>query len=394
MYFRLTGAMKRRMILELQRYWAYHPKFQGIVGNIQGKYSFDERPQYGIIVKTSGGNKVDLSADNFVGTVQSYVMLTRVQNYPGLAIEWVGEDATAIQKNQGVFPSPPGIYYIELTKDDEFYVDPLFDVYHEQVMILDPSTAQLGSKFLKGTLRLYEMPSGFLLQEGVNYTADPATGSISLIKPLTGGRYLSADYRTPGATRGPFVLYENNGNNTAIPGCVLAFGSRNGVGDRLAVVVTPIRQPTALEYGGRWDITMDFDVVARDPDEQQEIADQTVIYMWGILRSRLSDEGIEMIDLSLGGESEEVYDENGDDYFYNSSFSATLQTEWHVRVPLDLFLRQAAPLTVQQAQAIAGLDDDQLAGHQGNIVGLESLGLQSVVDPFFRGRTRTFETIR
>jgi hypothetical protein len=85
----------------------------------------------------------------------------------------------------------------------------------------------------------------------------------------------------------------------------------------MAVVVHPIRQPVALEYGGRWDINLEFEVIARDVYAQQEIADFSVIYLWGILRSRLAKEGIEMTEISLGGESEEVYDDTGDDYYYN-----------------------------------------------------------------------------
>ena len=88
MYYQLTSALKRRMILELRRYWASHPKFPDIVDNIQGKYSFKERPQHGIIVKTGSASKVNLAADNFQGTVYSHCTLTMIDNYAGTAIEW------------------------------------------------------------------------------------------------------------------------------------------------------------------------------------------------------------------------------------------------------------------------------------------------------------------
>ncbi len=52
MYNFLTEATKRRFILELRRFWQYHPKYRDIVDHIQNKYSFRERPQYGIILKT------------------------------------------------------------------------------------------------------------------------------------------------------------------------------------------------------------------------------------------------------------------------------------------------------------------------------------------------------
>lgn len=403
MYFVLTGALKRRFIEELRRYWMHHPKYRDdLPNNIQGKFSFKERPQYGIIVKTGSGNRVDLSADNYIGVIESYCLLTRVSGKPGLSIEWVREDARAIQQNGGAFPSAPGVYYIDVQEEDGsqvFYVDPLLDVYHEPVALLTETTAQLQQPPLTGTLRLYEMPSAFRLVEGVNYTLDRdlagnLTGGITLTNPLTGGRWLQADYRYPIESRGPYPLIEMHANNTAIPGVVLAFGRRVEAGDQLAVVVHDIRRPAYLEYGGRWDMTVEFEVMARDVFAQQEIADQSVIYLWGVLRSHLSHQGIEITDVSLGGESEEVYDETGDDYFYTSSFTVTAQTEWSIHVPLDAWLRSASPLTPAQAAQIAGLPDDQLAGQDGNIKVLESLGLEAVQDPFWSGRAGTFEMVK
>jgi hypothetical protein len=403
MYFQLTSALKRRFIEELRRYWSYHPKYRDdLPNNIQGKFSFKERPQYGIIVKTGSGTRVDLSADNYLGIIESYCLLTRVSGKAGLSVEWVREDARAIQENNGAFPSPPGIYYLDVQEENGrlvFYIDPLLDVYHEPVSILTETTAQLQHPPLTGTLRLYEMPSGFKYVEGTNYTLDrdlagALTGGITLKAPLTGGRWLQADYRYPIESRGPYPLVEMHANNTAIPGVVLAFGRRAEVGDQLAIMVHDIRRQAYMEYGGRWDMTLEFDVMARDVYSQQEIADQSVIYLWGILRSRLSHQGIEILDVSMGGESEEVWDETGDDYIYTANFSVTAQTEWSIHVPIDAWLRVAAPLTAAQAAQIAGLTDDDLPGQDGNIKVLESLGLEAVQDPFWSGRQGTFELVR
>ena len=334
-----------------------------------------------------------------MGTVISYVYLAKYQNSPGLAIEWVREDEVAIQNNGGTFPSPPGIYYIELTEDDQFYVDPLIDVCHEQVTMSDDTAGTLQHAPVANTTRLFEMPAGFRLYEGTNYTLDlgsdgKPTGGFTLAQQLPGNRWIQADYRYPAPSRGPFTLYPNFADNKAIPGCVLAFGRRNEKGDKMAVVVQETRQPSALEYGGRWGISLDFDVIARDVDAQEEIADQTVIYLWGILRNRLSAEGIEITDLNLGGESEEVYDETGDDYFYNSTFSLTAETEWSVHVPIYGYMRQVAPLTLEQARLAAGMSDEQAVLVTSNIRMLESLNLQAVEDPFFSNRNNTFEMIK
>lgn len=395
MYFQLTSALKRRFIEELRRYWAAHPRYRDdLVNNIQGKYSFDERPQYGIIVKTNGATKVDLSPSNFMGTLESYVYLAEVENYPGLSIEWVREDSVAIQNNNGVFPSKPGVYYIVLTKDDEFYIHPLLTVRDEAATLIDPTSAQLQNPFLAGSLRLYVMPGAFIFQEGSDYTSDPATGEITLINPLTAGEYLLADYRYEGTTTGPYPIIQNRANHAAIPGVVMAFGRRNEAGDRMAVVVQEARSPTAQVYGGRWEVSLDFDVIARDVFAQQEISDFSVVYLWGIARPRLSTEGLEMTDIALGGESEEMYDETGEDFYYNASFTMSVQTEWEVHVPIYGEIRRVSDLTSEQQQQLSGLTPDQITAVTSNIRMLETLGLLSFRDPFFSGRNRNFELIR
>lgn len=408
MYYFLTEAAKRRFILELRRFWQYHPKYKDLVDHIQGKYSFRERPQYGIILKTSSANHVQLSADNYVGMVQSYVQIARYKDKPGLSVEWVREDAVAIRSNGDMFPSPPGIYFIEVSqKADavppynveptyEFMVDPLLEVYNETAVKIDGLTWSVQHPYHTGSTRVYEMPGSIPYVRGVNYHEDPGTGRINLATPLNGARYLSVDYRYPGDTTGPWAIQENHANKNAIPGCVLAFGRRMQHGDVLAVVVHSRRQPSALEYGGKWDISLDFDIVARDPYAQQEITDATVSYLWGVARNRLSTEGIEITSVSMGGETEEVYDENADDYFYNASFSVQTQTDWSIHVPLAATIRRAVPQTQEQIAQVAGMTDDELivAGNMQNIVMLENLGLTSLDDPFFAGKSHTFETIR
>ena len=407
MYFQLTNALKRRFIKELRTFWATNSKYKDIVDNIQGKYSFKERPQHGIIVKTGSATKVDLSADNFIGTVVSYVLLAKWKRYPGTSIEWVREDNLAISANGGNFPCPPGIYYIDVVEEETvdtdgfrhlaFYVDPLLDIYHEQV-VPTGTTAFLQNAPVAGTLRLYEMPSGFLLVEDANYTLvldseGKPTGEITLNQALTRGRYLSADYRYPANSTGPWRITPGFANNQAIPGVVMAFGNRVEKDDKLAVIIQDMRRPSALEYGGRWSLTLDFDVTSRDVNAQQEIADQSVMYLWGVLRPRLSTEGLEMMDISMGGESEESYDDTGDDYYYDSSFSVTVEAEWSVHVPLPVFIRQVTPLTMEQTRIVANLPDEEVAAIQSNIRILDSLGLEAVADPFFAGKVDTYETI-
>ncbi len=392
MYYQLTESIKRRIILELRKYWQHHPKYPELVNNIQGKYSFEERPQYGIIVKISGGSRVDMSADNYRGVVKTYCYLTKVGNKPGFSLEWVREDSIAIQKNNGVFPSQAGVYYLDLSEDDEFYIDPLLD-YRDEILQANSTTEfQFLHKPLVNTVRVYEMPSQIKLFEGTDFSIDYETKILTTNKEITNGRYLVADYRHPAESRGPFKIIENRSNTTAIPGVVLAFGRMCQKGDQLAVVVNELRQPSALEYGGRWEINLDCDIMARDVYSQQELTDRTLVYLWGIARSRLSTQGLEMKDLSFGGESEEIYDDVGDDYYYNANFSMTIESEWGVHVPLIATIRTASPMTLQRMRTTNQLSNEDIATVNNDIEMMESLGLRFIEDPFFKGLD-TFEKL-
>lgn len=408
MYNTLTEAIKKRIILELRRFWSYDPNYRDeLVHNIQGKYSFRQRPCMGIIVKNSSANTVQLSADNFQGTVVSYVYIQKVGDFPGLAVEWVTEDGRAIQDNGGVFPTSPGVYYIAIEREDVeiggtpqnrlvFYIDPLLEVIDETPTEIDPLHWQLkNGEFHEGSLRLWELPGNLELVEGVNFTADPATGIVTLVTPMPNRTWLSADYRYPGESTGPWLIMENHTQVKAIPGVVLAFGRRVEAGDRLSVVVSDRRQPVALEYGGRWEISLDIDVMAQDVIAQGEICDRSVMYLWGIARNRLSSEGIEITQVSFGGESEEVRDETADDYFYNGSISVTLMSDWAIYVPLDPPIGRVSPQTVAQSRDAAGMTDDELvSSEQQNIRPVEDAHLLNVRDPFFLGRSHTYEVIK
>jgi len=408
-YYFLTQQIQRVFIEELRNYWQYHPRYKDIVDHIQGKYSFRERPQFGIVLKNSAGNQAQLAADNFQGYVHSYVYLANVEGKPGLSIEWVKENMIDIQNNGGLFPTEAGIYYIDFCDangnptDDAFFVDPLLNVEDETVFQVNDTEYQLQKgAFLAGTLRLYRMPGNLQLYEGTHYTADPATGMLELTEPLSEEDFLSADYRCPGETTGPWKVMENRALTEPIPGVVLAFGRRITPGDRLAVVVQSKRSISALEFGGRWDLTLDVDVIARDPLAQREILDQTALYLWATARPRLSSAGIELLSINLGGETEEVYDENADDWFYNASFNLQLQTDWSIHVPLGICIRgvepgggpplplsgpSQAPLTPPFIEQIAGLTDEQIAQIQDNIRAMADLGLSQTFDPWYAGKS-------
>jgi hypothetical protein len=333
------------------------------------------------------------------------VFLAHVEGKPNLSVEWVREDALAIQRNGGRFPSAPGIYYLDFCDgngnptDQEFYVDPLLDVTDETLLPVNATQYQVQSgRYLDGTLRVYRMPGSIRLYPGANFTADPVTGEINLIDSLEDGEFLSADYRVPGETTGPWQVYQERALRDPVPGAVLAFGTRITAGDRLAVVVQPTRALAALEYGGRWDLTLDVDVIARDPLSQREILDQSAMYLETTARPRLSSQGIEILSVNMGGETEESYDDNADDWYYNASFSISLQTDWSIHVPLGIVIRGVeqgggepigqgqAPLTAPFIEQTAGLTDAEIAQIQTNFRVYAGLGLRAPWDPYYVGK--------
>jgi hypothetical protein len=395
------------MIAELIEFWSFDPKYKDSL-QIQGKYSFDQRPQQAIILKGSSANPIRFSADNFQGTVDSYCHLTKAFGKNGTSIEWVQEDRRAVQRNNGIFPSLPGIYYIEVRREPfsfegvveeylVFYIDPLLSAVDERPTQIDPLTYEVvAGKFTPNSLVVWELPGNLPYYEDINYTADPTTGRITLTEPLPSGVLLSVDYYVQGTSTGPFPVEENGANSTAIPGVAMAFGRRAYEGDMMAVVVSRRREESAREFGGKWEMSLDFDIMARDVHAQGEINDRTLMFLNAELRDRLSFEGIEIDQVSGGGESEEPYDDVGDDYFYNSSISVTLMTDWSIRLPLDRAINRIIPGSLTADKAIAGLSDEQLleTGRPNGYHLTDVLGLSSIRDPWFKDRTQNYEMIR
>lgn len=409
MYYRLSEHIKKRILGELRRFWSYDPVYRDrLVPNIQGKYSFQQRPCESIVLKSASANAFQLAADNFQGTVHSYCHLTKVENYPGLAIEWVREDARAVIENGGVFPSAPGIYYIEVLEESVnfegvvanhkvFYVDPVLDVYDEQPTKIDEFNYQLANYPVhSGSLRVFELPGQIEYVEDVNYTVDTDTGIITLVEVLPRGTFLSVDYRYPGSTTGPYVIQDNRANVVAIPGVVLAFGRRSEPGDIMAVVVGERREPVALEYGGRWDMSIDMDITAMDVTAQGEITDRTLMFLHGVARNRLSTEGIEILEVSFGGEGEEIRYDETDEYMYTASISMTVQTDWAIHVPLTPLIRRVSPMTKSDYETMMGKTDDELIdeGEPNRLQMVQNLKLVDIADPFFVGRNKSYEVIK
>jgi len=92
MYQRLMVAIKRRILDEVQDAFLEHPAFSQKV-KIYNKFPYEERIQYGVILRNTSASQIRLSPDNFMSDLYSLVRLATQEASPGLAIEWVRENA-------------------------------------------------------------------------------------------------------------------------------------------------------------------------------------------------------------------------------------------------------------------------------------------------------------
>lgn len=391
MFYNLINTLKRRVILELQDSFSKHPVYSKVVPFIQNKFAFDERPQFGIVVKGSSANKVQLSADNFKGTVQSHVMLAYV-GAPTYPLEWVREDLATVRANGDHMPIAPGVYFIEIltaptnpTEPGTYAVDPLLTQTDEPVLRFQSGIereAQLQNIPVQRTLRMW-LNRRVLLAEGKDFTVNYTDGSITFIARFEQNDFVVASYRYAAPSFGPVNWYWNTADFKALPGVVLAFGKRGKAGDKVAVVVYPDREDTANAYGGRFDVSFDLDVITTDANQTEEVADLAIMYMWGEKRSGLSFDGIEIVDMSMGGEAEETYDETADVNYYTSSLALQLQVEWEIHIPLPFTISR-----VTSGTAPAGLEGGNAPVMQ---IATSDLVFQTV--PIIDGRNHAFERI-
>jgi len=386
MYFNLVGALKRRVILELKDSFSNHPVYNKIVPFIENRFAFDERPQYGIVVKGSSTNKVSLAADNYMGTIESHVMLAYV-GQPEYPIEWVREDSRAVRASGGKMPVPPGVYLIEILtaptvvgEAGHYAMDPMYTVLDRLLSVVRSGIlqeAQLEHVPLNHTLRLYAN-GNFQLKEGLDYTVDYTTGSVEFLTSLPQGTQVTADYRWAGTSIGPIEFFWNQADWKTLPGAVLAFGKRSRAGQKVAVVVYQDRVDSAQAFGGKFEVSFDFDVIARDPVQMEEIADLVTMYLISDKKSRLEFEGIEILDISMGSEGEEIADETGENFFYQASMSLQLRADWEVHVPL--------PLVISRVDS---------ASDSNNPSGIQAIASEVFFQthPVFEGRNDDYERI-
>lgn len=398
----LSTNTKKRVIRELKKILYDHPRFRADSENVSDKFSFDQRFQRGIIVNGTSAERIRLAADNYVGRLSSFCMLTWVDNHPGTSLEWVRENFPALEKisrRRDIFPSAPGVYFVRIRRIPDlargipglFTLEPVLTVFNEPLIVFSSSIdqeAQISRDNLyEGSARLW-LNERVCLVESVDFVVDYPTGAVRFLKPTPTGSAVYADYRYKAGECGPYEFQQEEPNVEALPGAVLAFGDRTQECDQQAIVITDERTDVAEVYGGKFEVNFELVAFARDTDERSRLSDYVVIKILE-LQNSLGYEGLELLDISPGGESEEVYNAEDDTYFYQSTLSLSMRVDWEVHIPLPVVITRGE-FTSRKAERQHGYLDGSAPLDLLQVAG--NLGLTSV--PIVIGRQIYYERVR
>jgi hypothetical protein len=136
---------------------------------VTDKFPYQERPQYGLVVKNISGSPIPLAGDNFIGTIVSHCFTAKLKGKRGLVLDWVRENPNQVTllthedlSNQvtgssreftlSYFPTL-GSQNINLARQGDRVVEALVNgksylipVGYQDKKILFPIVPQLGSK--------------------------------------------------------------------------------------------------------------------------------------------------------------------------------------------------------------------------------------------------------
>jgi hypothetical protein len=116
-------------------------------------------------------------------------------------------------------------------------------------------------------------------------------------------------------------------------------GRRAVLGDLQGINVSKFREPQARIYGGHWNMSLSFGVIAKDSIQMEEMVDQIVNWLWGVRKNQMEYEGITLTRVEPTGESEETFIESTGDLYFESSVDVDLMSEWQKFTPYPYALR-------------------------------------------------------
>ena len=398
----LTNATKKRLIREIRKILYDHPRYRDDSNNVQNKYSFDERPQRGVIINNTTADQIRLAPDNYMGRLSSFVMQAQVGNNPGTTLEWAIENKLYLEKfspRRDVFPSPPGIYIIEVQSlPDEarnipgyFTIDPNLLEQNEKLITFNAATGQQGqlsrSGIVPGSVRLW-LDGRSLLLDGVDYSVDNS-GFVVFLKKSIAGDIVYADYKYIIDKQGPFPFKYEESDLSSIPGTILAFGNRAVESDKIAIVISNERVDVAESYGGKFLLHFSLVVFSRDAEDREKLSDHIVVSILS-RQNELGYEGLELIEISPGGESEEVYNDELDEFYYDGSISISFRVDWEIYEPMPVEILRIDSVSKSKEQVHGYLDGTSTY----DLIHNPSSPFDLVGVAFNSGKDITFERIR
>lgn len=396
----LINATKKRLIDEIRRALYEHPRYREDSSNVRNKFAFKERPARGVIVNNASADRIRLAADNYVGRISSFVMQAQVENKPGTTLEWATENKSLLEQyseDRSVFPSPPGVYVFEVLEapDEARGVPGQLSVqsYLTASETLITFTAPTGQEaqlshadHYLGSVRLWLQGTRPLL-DGVDYEVSE-DGLVTFLRTVPEGYDVVADYRYSAGAAGSVYFRLESTDYEVIPGAVLAFGDRAERCDKFAVVIGESRAEVSDVYGGKFEVTFDLVAFAKDPEDREKLSDYVVARILD-RQNQLGYDGLELLDVSPGGESEEIYNAATDDYYYDGSIAVSFRVDWELYRPLPVEIFRAETTSRAAEQQDGYLDGTA----PSDLLKIGSkLELEGV--PTISGGGLTFERIR
>jgi len=340
MYFALSNALKKRFVMLFQEIFLKHPIFNKV--EVFTKFPEEERPKHALMVRSLSGNSMKLGLDNFVRVAVQYSSLANLKGIQGNSIEWVTDDKKGI--DEGIL-SAPGFYIVKMTSDKSFNVTPFLIVDDEKLdiqYIEGKKGTYLKNKPINPFTDIIFSDTKIDLKRDIDYTIDYTTGKILFKTSIEEFESLFIDYQTVCQTSQDHNIEPYMASTAAIPGVILAFGDRLKEGDEQVVVVSKEMRDVAKVFGGRWQCSLDLVGISQDDDQVERLVDYAVSMFWAEWQDKLIDEGINVFDFSLSGESEDLELENAEEYFYTSGISFTAEVDWQLAIPLVAEIRRVA----------------------------------------------------
>jgi hypothetical protein len=413
-YYFLSREIKRRVVEELKGIFSEYPGLSKF--KVSDKFPYDERPQYGVVVKNVSGNSMPISSDNFIGTVVSHCFTASLKGKKSLIFDWVREDSANITKyemddlssqidgskrifqlnfqptsgegNLDLATSPKqilayvngnpipvidlkekqvvlnyapaigsklvveyhrrnlvqaGLYYFEVVEPNKIMIDTLLNF--DEIVIKEAKGNEISYQLphfpiRQKTFEIFENDRT-VLREGIHYNVNLDTGLITwLINPddtngttLIKGANYRVFYRYQSNSIGPVDIQKQT-LCQALSGVVVAISNWVEVGDKQVVIVTDKREDAAQEYGGHFETSLSMDIYSRDPIQREIIADLLAVKIFGHLKPVFDSQGLMITNVSLNGESEDLYDENTDTVYYMAGIDINFNSDWRFYAPL------------------------------------------------------------